>query len=337
MSAVPAQPANMFLQQGDGKVLVSWDIAAGATSYQVQRSTDGVTFANLSTSSVNYYQDTSVTKNTLYYYKVASINASGTGNYTTAQSVIPTLAGQLSLGELRLRGQQAADREGSQFLTLPEWNFNINQSAKEYYDLLITAYEDYFISPRVTFSTDGSASLYDLPDGQNFSGAPALYKIYGVDCGLGATQNSFISLKRFNFSDRNRFVFQNVNGNYLGVYNLEYRLLGSQIDFIPMPAGNQTIGLWYFPILAAMLKDTDVLQGFNGWTEYVIVDSAIKSLRKEESDTTLLNVQKMALIKRIEEAAQSRDAGQPATVSNTRGYGGMGSGFDSGYGGSGWY
>lgn len=315
---VPAIPANFYIQQGDGVVLLSWDITAGATSYSIERSTDGVSFSVLNTSVVNYYSDSTVTINTKYYYKIASVGSGGTGSYSSAQSVIPTLPGYLSLGELRQRSQQAADREGSQFLTTPEWNFNINQSAKEYYDLLITAYEDYFVAPRVTFTTDGSSSLYALPNGQNFSSAPALYKLYGVDCGLDTTNNAFVTLKKFNFIDRNKYVFQNVNGNILGIYNMEYRLVGNYIDFIPIPAANQTIGLWYFPILPAMLRDTDVLQGFNGWTEYAIIDAAIKALRKEESDVSVLMAQKMEMKKRIEEAAQNRDAGQPDSISDLR-------------------
>src|SRR4051812_4407858 len=125
--AIPGIPTSYFVQQGDGEVFLSWDIVAGATSYQVKRSTDGVTFTLLASPTDNFYLDTTVTINTKYYYQVASTNASGTSSYTTAQSTVATLPGQISLGELRLRAQQAADRENSQFLTLPEWNYNINQ------------------------------------------------------------------------------------------------------------------------------------------------------------------------------------------------------------------
>ncbi len=319
---VPAQPTSFYIQQGDGKIYLSWDITTGATSgYQIQRSTDGVTYASLATSPVNNYLDTSVTVGTLYYYQVAAIGVSGTGPYTAAASIVPALPGDLSLGELRLRSQQAADREGSNFLTLPEWNFNINQSAKEYYDMLITAYEDYFVAPRVILYTDGSNAQFALPNGANFSGAPALYKLYGVDCGLDSSNNAWVTLKKFDFIQRNRFVYPQINSTFLGVFNLQYRMLGSNIEFIPTPAGNQVIGLWYFPILPTMLADTDILKGFNGWTEYVIVDAAIKALRKEESDTSELNMQKQALKLRIEQAAQSRDAGQPDTISDTRSWG----------------
>jgi hypothetical protein len=319
--AVPSQPTSFFAQQGDGQVLLSWNITTGATSYSIQRSVDGVTYAVIDTAVVNNYLDTTVSVGTLYYYKVAAVNGTGTGPYTSAQQVIPSLAGQLSLGEMRLRAQQTADRENSQFLTLPEWNFNINQSAKEFYDLLITAYEDYFIAPRLLFTTDGSTYDYDLPNGQNLSGAPAFYKLYGVDCGLDASTNAWISLKKFDFIQRNQYVYPQVNSSFLGVFNLQYRVMGNKIRFIPTPSGNQQIGLWYFPRQPALLQDTDMLDGIGGWTEYVIVDAAIKALRKEESDTSLLNEQKMMLKKRIEEAAQNRDAGQGDTISDTRSWG----------------
>lgn len=319
--AVPAQPQNFWVQQGDGKVQVTWDITTGATSYSVFRSTDGVNFSSVGTPTLNQYTDTSVTVDTLYYYKVAAVNGSGTGSYTSSKYVIPTLNGRLSLGEMRLRAQQAADLENSGFVSMPEWNFYINQSAKEYYDLLITAYEDYFIAPVLRFATNGSSQFYDLPNGQNYSGVKPFYKLYGVDCGLDNSNNAWVSLKKFDFIQRNRYVFPQINSTFLGVFNLQYRLLGDQIEFIPTPAANQYIGLWYFPRLPALLKDTDSLDGFSGWTEYVIVDAAIKAVRKQEGDTTLLNAQKMMLKQRIEQTAQNRDAGQPDNISDTRSWG----------------
>jgi hypothetical protein len=53
---------------------------------------------------------------------------------------------------------------------------------------------------------------------------------------------------------------------------------------------------------------TGELSDFNQYAEYVITDVAIKMLNKEESDVTVLAAQKMALKRRIEEAAQNRDA-----------------------------
>lgn len=337
--AIPAQPINFYVQQGDGQVFLSWDISAGATSYSVQRSTDGVSFTTIASPVVNNYLDTTISVDTQYYYQIASTNGSGTSGYTGPQGIVATLAGKISLGELRLRAQQRADRVNSNFLTLPEWNFNINKSYYELYDLLITVYEDYYVAPRLAFQTNGSSQLYDLPNGQNYAAAPALYKLYGVDCGLDNSSNAWVTLKKFDFIARNRYVYPQITSTFLGVFNLQYRMVGSQIMFIPTPAGNQTIGLWYYPRLKWLLKDTDSMDGISGWDDYVIIDAAIKALRKEESDTTELEREKLAMTDRILGSATNRDAGQPDTISNSRswgerwgGYGGVGyDGSNGGY------
>lgn len=336
--AIPATPQDFYVQQGDGRAFLSWALATGATSYSVQRSADGVTYSTVASPNVNYYLDTTVTVNTQYYYQVASVNADGTSSYTAPQITIPTLSGKLSLGEIRLRSQQRADRVNSKFVTLPEWNFFINQAYYELYDILITCYEDYYVAPRLSFQTDGSTYQYDLPTGANYSSAPALYKLYGVDMGLDSSQNAWVTLKKFDFISRNRYVYPQLTTTFLGVFNLQYRLVGGTIMFIPTPSGGQFVGLWYFPRLTTLLQDTDVMDGISGWTQYVIVRAAKYALDKEESDTTKLDQEILYLKTRIEESAMNRDAGQPDTVSATRLWsdtngGGMGFGYDGSSGG----
>lgn len=333
--ATPATPQNLYVQVGNAQVFLSWDIVTGATSYDVQRSLDGVTFASVGTPSLNSYLDTAVLVGVQYYYKVGSTNVSGTSPYTSAQFVVPTLPGQTSLGEIRLRAQQRADREGSMFVTPPEWNYFINQSYYELYDLLITTYEDYYVAPRLLIPITGAAS-YDLPNGQNYTGAPALYKLYGVDIGLDGTNNAMVTLRKFDFISRNRYVYPQMASSVYGVNNLQYRLLGQKIHFIPTPSGPQNIGLWYYPRLTVMLKDTDVMDGISGWDQYVIVRAAKYALDKEESDTEKLDQELIFLTKRIEASAANRDAGLPDTISNTRYNGGFGGGYGpNGDGGSG--
>jgi fibronectin type 3 domain-containing protein len=334
--AAPAIPTNFYVQQADGNVLLSWNIVAGATSYTVYRSTDGVTFSSLGTSAVNSYLDSAATINTLYYYTVASTNGSGTSSQTSPQQVVPTLAGKMSLAAIRLAAQQRADRENSNFVTMPEWNSYINQSAFELYDLLTTVYEDYNIAPVVQFQTDGSAT-YDLPNGSNYSGAKSFYKLMGVDVGIANNTNGWVTLKKFNFIARNRYVFPQITSTYMGVFNMQYRIIGDKIMFIPTPQAGQTMRLWYIPRMSSLLQDTDVLDGVSGWTEYVIVDAAIKALQKEESDVSVLMAEKQMLVERINGSAMNRDAGQPDTISNTRTrseqWGGFGIGYDGSSGG----
>lgn len=334
--AIPSAPTNVLLQTGNMSNFVSWDITATATSYSVQRSTDGVNFTTLASPVPNSYLDSAVTLQIQYYYQVAATNISGTSAYTPTSptSVVPTLPGQASLGEIRLRAQQRADRVNSNFVTTTEWNDYINKSYYELYDLLITIFEDYYVAPRLLFTTTG-AQLYAIPNGQNNGAAPALYKLFGVDCGLSNNINAFASLKKFPFIQRNRYVYPQLNSTLFGIFDLQYRLIGNNIMFIPTPSAGQSIGLWYFPRLTTLLADTDVMDGISGWDEYVIVDAARKALAKEESDTSVLDNEKIMLIKRINDSASDRDAGMSECIAESRfdcdGWGGVGGGPLVGY------
>lgn len=329
--ATPNTPINIYVQQGNGQVFVSFDSSAGATSYSIQRSLDDSTFAVVATPSVPEYLDTSVTVGVQYFYQVAAVNASGTGTYSSSQSIVPVMNGDMSLGQIRLLAQQEADRVNSNFVTKPEWNNYINQSAFELYDLLTTVFEDYYLAEPALFPTDGATNSYNLPDGvltfyrpngDAFVPKP-FYKLQGVDLGLGAQNNAWVTIHKFDFIARNRYVYPNITSTFLGVFNLRYRVLGNKIHFIPTPSGAQNVQLWYIPRMTQLLQDRDILEGVSGWIEYVIVDAAIKALSKEESDVSVLMARKQALKQRIEESAMNRDAGQPDTVSSTRRYGNM--------------
>lgn len=309
--AIPAQPSNLILQQGNGETFLSWNIIAGATSYAITRSTNGVSFSALASPAVNYYLDSTVMVGTTYYYKVASVNSDGTSAYASPSpsSIVPTLTSDISLGQVRLMAQQRADRVNSNFVTLSEWNSYINQSYFELYDLLVTVFEDYYLQDPYIFTTDGNAQQ-TLPDD--------FYKLLGVDAGLSSTGQAWQTLKKFDFSMRNNYVYPQITSTALGIFNLRYRLMGNTLFFIPTPGAGQYIRIWYIPKLTQLLQDTDILKGISGWSEYVIVDAAIKALQKEESDVSVLMAQKQMLIKRIEESASNRDAGMPDTISNTR-------------------
>ena len=336
--AIPGIPQNFYLQQANQQVFLSWDLQAGATSYSVQRSLDGVTFAVVASPAANQYLDTNVVIGTQYFYQVAAVNGSGTGIFTSAQNCVPTPTGEMSLGEIRVRSQQRADRLNSNFVDLPEWNFFINQAMFELYDLLVTSFEDYFMATPAQFVTNGTDYIYPLPNGTltftNQTGstfvADPFFKLKGVDLGLNSANNAWVSVNKFNFISRNQYVYPNSSSTIYGVFNIRYRMIGNNIEFIPTPAANQPIRLWYVPRLKELLQDNDLTNiGISGWLQYVIVRAAKYALDKEESDTSKLD-QELAYLKlRIEETAQNRDDGQPDTISDIRG-----SSYWGGYGGN---
>lgn len=341
--AAPGVPQNFNVQTANQQVLASWSLSPGATSYIVQRSLDNITFTTVATITgsplATQYLDTAITLGTQYWYKVASSNGI-VSPYTIAESEIPTTSGEMTLSQIRLKAQQRADKINSPVVTITEWNSYINQSMYELYDLLVTTYEDYFMAPAIQFTTNGSTQLYPLPNGSNtftsnnqvITPLP-LYKLLGVDLSINNGQNAYVALKKFNFIDRNKYVYQNTSSTAYGTFNMEYRLMGSNIEIIPTPASGQAIRLWYIPRLVELLQETDTTSmSISGWIEYVIVKAAYYALTKEESDTTSLVMQLGALQKRIEESAANRDVGQPDVISNTRNTGGWGSsnGFSSG-------
>lgn len=342
----PSTPTNFLVQEGNGQVWITADLTATATTYPVYRSTNGTTFVNISSPVVPEFLDTTVIVGTKYFYFMTASN--GTESTATAtQTVVPTLSGQMTLGQIRLMAQQRADRVNSNFVTTAEWNQYISQSYYELYDLLVTLYENYYVYQPIMFQTSGAVNaLYPLPTGLNSfidSGGstitpPPFYKLLGVDLGLATNTNAWVTIKNFEFVSRNRYVFPQLTSTYLGVFNLRYKLLGNNIMFIPSPSAGQYIRLWYVPRVTQLLKDTDILDSTSGWSEYIVVDAAIKALEKEESDVSILAAQKMMLIKRIEESAVNRDAGMAERISdvrtNTEMWGGYGAvGGDGPYGG----
>ena len=354
MANIPGIPQNLNVQTANQQILISWNLSAGATSYIVQRSEDNVTFTTLATVSgsplATSYLDTAVTLGTQYWYQVAAANTNGISPYTLSQSAIPTPTGEMTLSQIRLAAMQRADRVNSNFVTQSEWRNYINQSMFELYDLLVTVYEDLYVAPPVQFATVNNQFQYPLPNGSNtfmsginpqvsFTPRP-FYKLIGVDLALNNATNAYVTINKFNFSDRNRFVYPNTASTIYGVFNMQYRLLGlNTIEFIPTPTSGQAIRLWYIPRLKELLQDTDTTDiGISGWIEYVIVKAAYYALTKEESDTTSLVMQLAALQKRIEETANNRDAGLPDTISDARSNNGSGyGGWPNGNGGAaGW-
>ena len=166
----------------------------------------------------------------------------------------------------------------------------------------------------------------------SISPARAFYKLIGMDLNVNSSTTSpaWVTLRKYNFIDRNNFVYPNSTSTLYGVFNMGYRLMGKNVNIIPTPAGNQILRMWYAPKLPALLADTDLTTlGFSGWLRYPIVRAAKYALDKEEgSDTSKLDTEIAFLKQRIEQASQNRDAGIPDKISETR--------REGLYGGTGW-
>lgn len=222
------------------------------------------------------------------------------------------MASLVTLAELKERSREAADQENSTFISDSELTNYINTSAKRLYDLLISAYgQEYYYADEIINLTS-STDEYDLPSD--------FYKLLGVDLILSAnpTHNSqAITLEPFNLQERNRYKNSYMyTGALDGAVRARYRLRGGKISLIPSSTGANTIRVIYVPTLTNMALDKDTFDGVNGWEEFIVLETAIKMMRKEESDTRDLRADLAVIREDLLEMAADRDIGQPMTVSD---------------------
>ena len=208
----------------------------------------------------------------------------------------------ITLSELRSQARDRADMQNSNFVSDSELTNFINSSIAELYDLLIAGGESDYYLLSSTFSTATGTENYALP--------ADFYKLRGVDAQDGT---DWISVRPFNFNERNS---KEAFGYSLSGIDFRYRLAGSNIMLTPAPSGSRTVRLWYTPTATKLVADNDSLNDLNQFSEYVIVDAAIKMLLKEESDVSVLLATKADLRKRIENMVANRDAGQPEAISD---------------------
>jgi hypothetical protein len=211
----------------------------------------------------------------------------------------------------------------SDFVTDAELLRYINESISELYDMLITAKGQEWYIQTYDITTAVGVSDYEVPEAENF------YLLLGVD--INANTGSAVPLRPYMLDERHdptnslRFAYAG------GAPNMRYRLSGvvqadgnykHRISFIPAPGSALTVKLLYIPHapeFAIANIATDKWDGFNGWEEYVVVDSAIKCLEKEESSTVALERRKERLMGRIEGLASAHDDGFPERVADITG------------------
>lgn len=304
-------PASFQVVSAQAEVMLSWAVTPLATIYYINRSTDNISFTNIDSTVSISYNDTTAVVGTIYYYQVQAGNGTASSNPTASYAGQALNPGQTTVGNLRLESQQRCNKEHSLFYTTQEWNSMINQSFKELYDIIITAFgDDYYVANPYTYTTGQNQQLYPLPSD--------FYKLLLCEVALNPTDpNSYVTLRQFNFIQKNLWNYPNQYTMY-GITNLRYRLNGNNLMIVPQTQGGQTIRIWYAPRPNQLINDTDTVDAVSGWEEYIVADVCIKALAKEESDVTIFAAQKMAILTRIEEMSLNRNLAESKTVSDVK-------------------
>jgi hypothetical protein len=218
--------------------------------------------------------------------------------------------GVTTLLALRTSCKQQSDNAGQSFISDPEWNGYVGAAYQELYGLIVQAFgTDYFtqgVEP-YQFTTNGTGQYFPLPDGSatyllpSGATAPAFFKLLGVDLAIPG-QNAYVSLKPFAFADRNQWSAFNSS----------------------IPPAGQIVRVFYAPRLILPTLDADLIDGVNGWEDYIVSKACMYALAKEESDVSVFMARIAAMEKRLASEVENRDAANSAKIVDTLGRGARG-------------
>ena len=215
-----------------------------------------------------------------------------------------------TLSDLRTRARRLADAVGNDFFSDAEVDEYVNTGLGELHDILVTKFEDYYISS-ITFPLISGTSDYSLSS----IGLNNMYKLMGLDITQGSET---VRIPNYSFQERNLFASNKSLYSDRGYIVHRYNLNGNNITFIPEPNSTDTIKVWYIPTFVKLVNDSDTVDGniASNWEDYAVTLAALKMREKEETSTTSLERELERMTLRIEDASRGRDAGEPMGVTD---------------------
>lgn len=180
----------------------------------------------------------------------------------------------------------------------------LNMAYKDVYQQIILSKEFYFTTS-TTISIVGNTSSYSLPSD--------FYKLDGVDLQLDSS-GRYLTLLPVMFKERNKFRSSLAYAATPFGQFYKYILVGSTIQFVPLPVASGTVQLWYTPEPAVITSLSQTLSLPIGCDEYMSLYVASAMLAKEESDTTALTQKRLEIIDQLKNSLKDRDQGSAQYV-----------------------
>lgn len=232
------------------------------------------------------------------------------------------------LSDLRNDAYKLADTEDAtdRFPTT-EVNYYINLGVAELYDLLVRSRSDFFES-NVTIKTDGFNTVYALP--ADFYQMTLAQVNLGFSFSANQGDNNF-PLFAFTMSERPELsastpgwsgspfsyrIHGGTNtqpGQTQGVLNNQYA-----IEFLPKPAFNISVQIFYIPTPPMLVNDNDQLDTVNSWDAYAVAMAAKYMRIKDDLPTAAMDQIMASIRERIEGIAPHRDAAGQRRVTDVR-------------------
>lgn len=180
----------------------------------------------------------------------------------------------------------------------------LNMAYKDIYQQIVLSKETYFTTS-TTIAVVGGTSSYSLP--------ADFYKLDGVDLALDSS-GRYLTLSPFSFKERNKFRSSLYYASAPFGQMFKYILVGSTIEFIPLPSSAATIRLWYTPEPVVITTLSQTISLPIGCDEYMSLYVASAMLAKEESDTTALTQKRLEIIDQLKNSLKDRDQGSAQYV-----------------------
>lgn len=261
------------------------------------------------------------------------------------------MADLVSRQELRLRVRRLVDMVDDDFVTEDELDYFIQASFKKLYNRLVAKYESYFCAFATeqdiySYTIDSSVTSpipqFGLLAGQKDYFFPErFWKLRRLAIGRGTADfvsyafeingSVVLSSSRGGFDDLTKADWEDefkINSNERQQKPLFYILHGrNDMSFtagatdtparseafrlIPTPDRAYPLDIVYVPTAPEV---EDSLNFFNGWDEYVVLDSCIKCIRKEEGDFSGYLEERKEFLETVESCFLHKDVGQALQI-----------------------
>lgn len=219
------------------------------------------------------------------------------------------MARTATLAEMRNRAYQRGGFENAiKRFPNAEVNALVNESIADLWDQMLRARGVDGFETSTTITTSNGVSTYAIP--------ATFYELLAVSLDAGSGLGSF-PLERFMMKERPGLAAPPIQRHGFPYF---YKLLGSNIEVLPVPRGAYALELRYVPAAPKLTNDADTFDGINGWEEWVTVDVARKMATKERDWELVgaLQADLQRLAGRIRALAGARDRASNRRVVDVR-------------------
>jgi hypothetical protein len=177
-----------------------------------------------------------------------------------------------TLLELRTRARIRADQDKSAFPSDVQYNYFINEGAREtWFDLIQAGWPVDFTSTSITAA---GTSVYQLNGGSPVLSVRAVWFLLG---------GNFYELRRLNLGKEAQMRSAIGQGNYAAFYEIRQSpTLGTVIELFPSQ-NSGTYRVDHIPEFPGLVNDTDMWYGPARSDELIVLRSAMKGARKEQN------------------------------------------------------